>query len=95
MLQEIGRFVGLAVADVINLYNPRTVFVGGRLAAAADSFIDMLCATARSHAFPEMACATQIRISALGNEAGVVGACALALQNVLESFQSPILEGSV
>lgn len=91
MLQETGRYVGRAVADIINLYNPRTVFVGGRMAAVAPAFIDILTETARSHAFPEMARATSIRISALGNDAGVVGACALALQNVLESFHSPLL----
>lgn len=91
LLQNTGRFVGLAVADVINLYNPRTIFVGGRVASAAPIFLEVLTETAQSHAFPEMAQATEIRISSLGNDAGVIGACALALQNVLESFHSPLL----
>ena len=94
MLQDTGKLVGWAVADAINLYNPRTIFLGGRLAAAAPAFIEVLTATARSHAFPEMSLPAQIRISSLGNEAGVVGACALALQTVLESFQSPLLSVS-
>lgn len=91
MLQALGRYVGLAVADVINLYNPKTIFVGGHLAAAAPLFIDTLAATARAHAFPEMARSTEIKISSLGSDAGVIGACALALQTVLESFHSPLL----
>lgn len=92
MMQETGYYVGLAIADVINLYNPRTIFVGGPLSAAAPAFLKILEDTARSHAFPDMAGAAQIRVSALGGRAGVIGACALALRDILKSLQSPLFD---
>jgi predicted NBD/HSP70 family sugar kinase len=92
LMQETGHYVGLAIADAINLYNPQTIFVGGPLSSAAPIFQQILEDTARSHAFPDMAGVTQIRVSALGGRAGVIGACALALRDVLKSFQSPLFD---
>ncbi|MDI3481950.1 MAG: N-acetylglucosamine repressor [Tepidanaerobacteraceae bacterium] len=91
LLKQMGKYVGLVVADVINLYNPRAVFIGGKMAKAAEAFMDILKQTVNSHAFPEIARSTEIKLSALGGNSGVIGACALALRELLKP-NSNILE---
>ena len=91
LLQQVGNAVGLVLANVINLYNPEVVFMGGKLAVAAKVFIDCLQRTVDTHTFPEMAKSTQIRISALGMHSCVIGSCALVLQELFKLAQSDIM----
>jgi len=85
LLQQVGKYVGLVIAHVINMYNPGAVFIGGKLAVAAEVFIENIRTMVNSHAFPEIARSTQITISTLGTKSGVIGACALALRELLHS----------
>ncbi|HHW03090.1 MAG TPA: ROK family transcriptional regulator [Thermoanaerobacterales bacterium] len=91
LIKQMGKYIGLAVADVINLYNPEAVFIGGKLASAAAVFMDILKQTVDSHAFPEIASSTDIKLSSLDGNSGVIGACALALKELLKS-NSDILD---
>jgi predicted NBD/HSP70 family sugar kinase len=86
----MGKYIGLAVADVINLYNPEAVFIGGKM-VAAEIFMDILIQTVKTHAFPEIANSTKIKISSLHGSSGVIGACALVLRELFKS-NSNILE---
>lgn len=91
LLQQVGKYVGLAIATVINMYNPEAVFIGGKLAVVAEAFIDNINDMVSSHSFPEVARSAQIKISDLGTHSGVIGSCALALRELLHS-DSTILE---
>lgn len=91
LLQQVGNTVGLVLANVINLYNPEVVFIGGKLAVAAKVFIDCLRHTVDTHTFPEMAKSTQIKISPLGGHSCVIGSCALVLQELFKLTQSDIM----
>jgi len=91
LLQEVGKYVGLAIANIINLYNPEAIFIGGKLGAGLEEFIEDIKEMVNSHSFPEVARSTQIEISALGTNSGVIGSCALALRELLNS-DSTILE---
>jgi N-acetylglucosamine repressor len=92
LLHEVGRLVGMAIADVVNLYNPEKVFLGGKVARGANVFIGTLKEVVLSHSFPEVAEVTEIVISKLEKNAAVVGACALAIQELLQSPESALLE---
>ncbi len=92
MLRQVGRFVGLAIANMINFYNPDEVFIGGRLAVAAEVYLEEMKSVVCSHAFPEVGRATRITVSQLGADSGVIGACALALHNLLKAPGSEILD---
>jgi glucokinase-like ROK family protein len=93
LMQQVARYLGYALADIVNILNPQVVIVGGRLARAADLTMTVLEETVRSHAFPEVAAATELRTSALDGRAGFSGACALALREMLESSDSDLLKG--
>ncbi len=94
LMRQVARYVGYAVADVVNILNPQVVFLGGRMACAAALRLDVIEETVRSHAFPEVAAATELRISSLDGRAGFAGACALALRETMESSESDLLKGS-
>ncbi len=93
LMQQVARYVGYAAADIVNILNPQVVILGGRMARAADLALKVIEETVRSHAFPEVADATELRISSLDGRAGFAGACALALRELLESFDSDLLKG--
>jgi N-acetylglucosamine repressor len=91
MLRQVGRQVGLAVANVVNLYNPEAVFIGGKLAKAAPVYMEPLQAALYTHAFPEIVKDTTIDVATFDHHSGVIGACALALRELLQSSQSVLL----
>nr|PZN03664.1 MAG: serine/threonine protein kinase [Bacillota bacterium] len=84
LLRQMARHVGLAIADVVNLYNPEAVFLGGKMAKAMGFFMDVIKDTVLTHAFPEIASSTIIELSTLGEKSGVIGACALALKELFK-----------
>ncbi|MBS3977859.1 MAG: ROK family transcriptional regulator [Syntrophomonadaceae bacterium] len=91
LIRQVGRFVGVAIAGAINLYNPEAVFVGGKLAAAGEVLLRPLQEAVKTHAFPEIARATRVELSGLGKNAATIGACALALRELFRPSQAGIL----
>lgn len=93
LMRQVARYIGYAVADIVNILNPQAVFLGGRMARAAGLTMSVIEETVRLHAFPEVAASTELRISSLDGRAGFAGACALALREMLESSDSDLLKG--
>ncbi|AJQ25618.1 Glucokinase [Pelosinus fermentans JBW45] len=91
LLQQVGKYVGLAIANVVNMYNPEAIFIGGKLGAVAETFINPIKDMVNNHSFPEVAKSVQIKISDLGVHSGVIGSCALALRELLH-YDSTVLE---
>jgi glucokinase len=80
MLQRTGRFIGLAIAEVINLLNLSLVAVGG--APAARRFlVESIAAEAQQRASPIIYADCRIVPAELGAEAGVIGAALLSGQS--------------
>jgi len=92
LLRETGRLVGLAVASIINLYNPAKIFLGGKIARGAAVFVDAVKDTVHSHSFPAVAEEVEILVSKLEKNAAVIGACALAIRELLQSSESELLD---
>ncbi len=82
VMEEMGRYLGIGIANLINIFNPEMVVIGGGVNAAWDLFMDATGSEIRKRAFAYPAERTRIVPSALGDEAGMVGAAALAFQKV-------------
>jgi len=95
IIRQAGKYVALATANLINIFNPDEVFIGGKLAAAGDIFIEEFREIISTHVFPEVGEETTISISKLGGDSGVVGACALALKHLLKSSDSNMFDDSL
>jgi predicted NBD/HSP70 family sugar kinase len=74
---EAGRTLGRALADLCNLLDPERVVVGGELAAAGPALVEGVAESIRRYAQPAVG-DTHVALSALGEQAQVVGATSLA-----------------
>ncbi len=76
-LARAGRAVGLAIASVAHLLDVRAFVVGGGLVEAGRLVLDPLSQTLAEHARMPYVDDLTVRVSALGQQAGLVGAAAL------------------
>ncbi len=77
MLQRTGKFIGLAIAESINLLNLSLVIVGGA-PSARPYLVSALADEARLHTHPALYDDCRIIAAELGAEATVIGAALLA-----------------
>lgn len=77
-LRRAGRFLGAGVANLISLFDPEVVVLGGGLAAAADLYLPTLERVARAASQPLAARQVRIRVSRLGGDANLLGVARLA-----------------
>ncbi len=87
--RRAGKLLGLAVANLINLFDPEVVVFGGPLASASELFWDELTHTALSRCHPMAARQVRIRISGLGEDANLHGAGYLAWQSANSAASPP------
>jgi len=75
-----ARYVGIGVTNLVNLLNPAMVIIGGGVSGAGDLLFAPVRRIVREEAFERPGAAVQIVPAALGDDAGVVGAAAVALE---------------
>ncbi len=82
VLAEIGYYLGLGIANLIQLYNPEVLVIGGGIAQAGRWLFEPMTRTvrARAHMVPASSC--RIVTAHLGDDAGIIGAAALAAQEL-------------
>jgi glucokinase len=79
IFQETGEYLGLGVANVVNILNPRRVILGGGVVTAGDLLLDEVRRTVKERAMAQLARDVEIVPGALGDQAGILGAIYLAL----------------
>ena len=75
----MGRYLGIGVASLINVFNPEMVVIGGGLSAAWEAFAPALREEVRRRAFRIPARRARIVRAACGDDAGLLGAAYLVL----------------
>ena len=79
LLVERAEYLGIALANLINMINPEVIILGGIFAQGFDLFAPTLEQTIRKRAFPGLGDIVRLQPTSFGWSAGVVGAAALAL----------------
>ena len=77
MMQRTGHFIGMAVADMINVLNLSRVVIGGN-SAARPLLVPAIIEEAQRRSFPDAFADCEILPAKLASEAGVIGAALLA-----------------
>jgi glucokinase len=83
---EAAEYVGIAVGNLINLFSPEVVVLGGGLMEALeDEMMPVITKVAREHILAGTEKGIQIVSSTLGDHAGILGGAVLARQGAKES----------
>lgn len=77
--REVGEVTGWAISLVLNLFNPQLVVIGGGVSQAGEWLLAPVRESVRKHVMQAGHEKTRIVQSALGADAGMIGAGALAL----------------
>lgn len=81
MLTERAQYLGIALVNLVNLYNPELIILGGIFAQGEDLFLETALSTVRECSFGGMGNSVSVLATSAGWKAGVLGAAALALMS--------------
>lgn len=79
MLHKRACYMGIALANLVNILNPELIVLGGICAQGQDLLLPAIEATMRQRAFANLGERVRLQTTSFGPQAGVVGAVALAL----------------
>lgn len=78
-LARAGRYLGRAIADFLHLFNPQIVIIGGGVSRSGRYFLDPLRDSIAEYVIsPEYLHGLVVTTASLGDDAGLLGALALA-----------------
>lgn len=86
IVDNAGRKLGLAVANMVTLLNPELLIICGEGTALGPAFIDPIVSSVRDQTFADVGRQLDIKVQSWGDEAWAVGAATLVLR---ESFNLP------
>ncbi|MGD8603445.1 MAG: ROK family transcriptional regulator [Anaerolineales bacterium] len=78
-IEERACFLGIALANLINVLNPELIILGGIFAQGSDLILPIAESKMREIAFARLGEKVQLKTTGFGWRAGVIGAAALAL----------------
>jgi glucokinase len=82
VLAEIGFYLGVGIANLVQLYDPEIVIVGGGIAGAGEWLFGPMRRTCRARARMVTFDPKRIVAAELGDDAGVIGASVLVLEQM-------------
>lgn len=80
LFRPLGHYLGLGIANLVNLLSPEAVIIGGGLVGAWDLFIEELEKEVSKRSFKPLSSKVKIMKALLNKECGAVGAAGLAFQ---------------
>lgn len=84
-LNETGALIGLELANLVNIFNPQMVVIGGSISIGGEHMLSAIQSAVAEHTFPESRRDLEIAISAFGTDASVMGAVALVVKSILSN----------
>lgn len=93
LLKDMGITLGIALANLVNIFNPEMICLGGGLLAARTWILPVATQVVRERALPPGNELVHIVPAVFGPDAGMVGAGLLAREGVRMSRRSPVGSG--
>jgi glucokinase len=79
MIETRACYLGIALANLVNMLNPELILLGGMFAQGYDLILPVAAQTMRDTAFAGLGEKVRVQTTSFGWRAGVIGASALAL----------------
>jgi predicted NBD/HSP70 family sugar kinase len=87
---EAGRYLGIAIASLINLLNPGIVMIGGGVAQTGDLLLEPIRQAVRERSLKAASQAMRIPSAVLGRRSSGIGAIIQAATWVLHHSSGPL-----
>lgn len=85
IMQCVGFYLGVALANLVNLLNPEMIVIGGGVANGWNLFADEMRKQVAQRAFPVLAAQVKIVRAECGDDAGLLGAARLGFDSIAET----------
>ena len=95
IVKKAAEGLGVALASLVNIFNPQILILGGGVAAASDLLIPPAVETMKRRAFRAMAERAKITTAQLGDDAGVLGCAYMAWDQLHQPERKRTLERSI
>ncbi len=82
LIARTGYYVGVGLANLINIFNPELIVIGGGLSNIGDMLLGPAFKVAGERAYKEAFQAVRFASAELGRNSGVLGAAAFALREI-------------
>lgn len=87
LVAETAHYIGTGLANLINIFNPDVIALGGGLTRMGAMLIDPACEVARRRAFNPAVESVRIETAQRGRNSGVLGAVVHALEQVADTTE--------
>ncbi|MFC2021760.1 ROK family protein [Chloroflexota bacterium] len=88
LIARTGYYIGVGLANLINIFNPERIVIGGGLSNVGDMLLGPAFKVARERAYVEASQAVRFAPAELGENSGVLGAAAFALREMRKMGRS-------
>lgn len=82
VVDKVSFYLGLALGNIANILNPSTIVLGGGVSQAGDFLVEKVSKVVEEFTFPTIRSITKIKIAELGNDAGMIGAASLVINEL-------------
>lgn len=82
LVARTGYYLGVGLANLVNIFNPEMIAIGGGVVHMGDMLLEPAYKTAEQRAFQQAYKMVRFRVARLGRNSGVLGAAAFARQQV-------------
>ena len=82
LIARTGYYIGVGLANLVNIFNPELIVIGGGLSNIGDMLLEPAFKVAGERAYKEAFQAVRFASAELGRNSGVLGAAAFALQGM-------------
>jgi glucokinase len=76
---EAMHYLGIGMANLVNLFNPEVIVIGGGLTNLGDTLLDPVRRTIDLRAFPAASRQVRVTLAQLGADVGIIGAAGSAM----------------
>ncbi|RKQ30225.1 ROK family transcriptional regulator [Oceanobacillus halophilus] len=83
-LQQTGEIIGIGLTNIIHLFNPSRIVLGGGVMKSQEFMYPKICQTIEERALTSEAKKTEVRVSSLGDDATLLGAVSLLLVELFD-----------
>jgi glucokinase-like ROK family protein len=84
ILANVGHWLGKGLANLIQIFNPELIILGGRMSEAHQFILPPIQQAIQIFCNPELSNNIEIKVSQLGSQAGIQGVATLILERILD-----------